>query len=171
MRINEYLNKAANIFDLSSFDSYSPVIQNAYALSQVNIVIYLLFSFIIFLFLVLCYTAINSTMFIKMELEKKDIIIMKLLGANSLQLCIRIMKSIFTYILLSNIIGISASILVLHGLSYEVSDILDRDFSFAFDQSTIFSVVFVGFILPVSVASLYAYKGLKDVKVSNLGEG
>jgi hypothetical protein len=96
---------------------------------------------------------------------------MKLLGANSIQLSIRIIKSILKFIILSNIIGISASILVLHGLSYTVSDILDRNFSFAYDQSTILSVIFVGFVLPLSIASLYAYHGLKNVKVSNLGEG
>ena len=96
---------------------------------------------------------------------------MKLLGANSLQLCMTIMKSILMFILLSNVIGISTSILVLYGLSFTVSDILDRDFSFAYDQSTILSVILVGFILPVFIASLYAYNGLKDVKVGNLGEG
>lgn len=110
-------------------------------------------------------------MHIKMELEKKNIIIMKLLGANSLQLIVNIMKSILKFVLFSNVIGVSASILVLYGLSFTVSDILDRDFSFSHDSSTILSVIFIGFILPVSIASLYVYDGLKDIKVSNLGDG
>lgn len=81
------------------------------------------------------------------------------------------MKKILSVIVISNIIGITTSILFLSGLSLSISKIIGQEFTFSYDESTVFSVVLVGFVFPVFIAYLYAYTGLKDIKVANLGEG